>query len=78
MLRLAMERGPRSLWMLIASSLTLPSAKAAFCQLFLELGEKNQLPSPFHCTTGKGPGIDKAGLQRLRDRFLTVAGKQEE
>ncbi len=141
---------------------TLPSAKAAFRQLFLELGEKNQLPSLFHCTTGKdrsgwaaaalltllgvpeekvyedylrsneyilpayklpidhfvaeggdpsipqdllgvkteylrasfdevktqygsiegyfekGLGIDKAGQQRLRDRFLTVAGKQEE
>ena len=33
--------------------ITLPSAKAAFRQLFIELGEKNQLPSLFHCTTGK-------------------------
>jgi protein-tyrosine phosphatase len=33
--------------------ITLPSAKAAFRRLFIELGEKNQLPSLFHCTTGK-------------------------
>jgi protein-tyrosine phosphatase len=32
---------------------TLPSAKAAFRQLFIELCEKNQQPSLFHCTTGK-------------------------
>jgi protein-tyrosine phosphatase len=32
---------------------TLPSAKAAIRQLFIELGENNQLPSLFHCTTGK-------------------------
>jgi protein-tyrosine phosphatase len=33
--------------------ITLPSANAAFRQLFVELGEKNQLPSLYHCTTGK-------------------------
>ena len=33
--------------------ITLPSANAAFRQLFVELGEKNQLPALYHCTTGK-------------------------
>jgi protein-tyrosine phosphatase len=139
--------------------ITLPSAKASFHQLFVELAEEGQLPSLYHCTTGKdrtgwataalltllgvpkdevyadylrsndyifpaykrfidhfvaeggdqsippdilgvkveyleasfdevktqygsiegyfdkGLGIDKAGQQRLRDRFLVVAGK---
>jgi protein-tyrosine phosphatase len=139
--------------------ITLPSAKASFHKLFVGLGEEGQVPSLYHCTTGKdrtgwataalltllgvpkdevyvdylrsndyilpaykkfidhfvaeggdpsippnilgvkteylqasfdevtsqygsiegyfekGLGIDKAGQQRLRDRFLTVAGK---
>src|SRR5450432_2271672 len=33
--------------------ITLPSANAAFRQLFLDLGDEHQLPSLFHCTTGK-------------------------
>lgn len=33
--------------------ITLPSANAGFRQLFLDLGEPDQLPSLFHCTTGK-------------------------
>jgi protein-tyrosine phosphatase len=33
--------------------ITLPSANAAFRELFVELGEKNQLPSLYHCATGK-------------------------
>jgi protein-tyrosine phosphatase len=33
--------------------ITLPSAKASFRELFTELGEEKQLPSLFHCTTGK-------------------------
>ncbi len=33
--------------------ITLPSAKGAFRQLFIQLGENSQLPSLFHCTTGK-------------------------
>lgn len=32
---------------------TLPSAPHEFRKLFLLLSEKNQLPSVFHCTTGK-------------------------
>ena len=32
---------------------SLPSAKASFRQLFLSLGDQNQLPALFHCTTGK-------------------------
>ncbi len=33
--------------------ITLPSAQKAFRELFLSLGDKNQLPALFHCTTGK-------------------------
>jgi protein-tyrosine phosphatase len=33
--------------------ITLPSANAAFRQLFVEMGDKNQLPALYHCTTGK-------------------------
>jgi len=33
--------------------ITLPSAKTSFGQLFVELGQERQLPSLFHCTTGK-------------------------
>ncbi|MDU0342546.1 tyrosine-protein phosphatase [Bosea rubneri] len=32
---------------------SLPSAKRAYRQLFLSLGESGKLPSLFHCTTGK-------------------------
>jgi protein-tyrosine phosphatase len=32
---------------------SLPSAKKEFRKLFLVLGDKNQLPAVFHCTTGK-------------------------
>ena len=36
--------------------ITLPSANTSFRELFVEPGEKNQLPSLYHCTTGKdGP-----------------------
>lgn len=33
--------------------ISLPSAKTAYRKLFLSLGDKNQLPALFHCTTGK-------------------------
>ena len=33
--------------------ITLPSANAAFRQLFVAMGDKNQLPALYHCTTGK-------------------------
>ncbi len=33
--------------------ISLPSAQKAFSELFLSLGDKNQLPALFHCTTGK-------------------------
>lgn len=32
---------------------TLPSARKAFRQLFLDLGKEGDLPALFHCTTGK-------------------------
>ena len=51
---------------------SLPSAKAAFRQLFLELGEKNQLPALFHCTTGK----DRSGWAAAA--LLTLLGVPEE
>lgn len=47
---------------------TLPSAKAAFRQLFTEMGQKNQLPSLFHCTTGK----DRSGWAAAA--LLTLLG----
>jgi len=50
---------------------TLPSAKAAFRQLFIELGEKDQLPSLFHCTTGK----DRSGWAAAA--LLTLLGLPE-
>jgi protein-tyrosine phosphatase len=52
--------------------ITLPSAKAAFRQLFIELAEKNQLPSLFHCTTGK----DRSGWAAAA--LLTLLGVPEE
>lgn len=33
--------------------ITLPSAKAAYRELFLSLSDQNKLPALFHCTTGK-------------------------
>ena len=51
---------------------TLPSAKAAFRQLFIELGDKNQLPSLFHCTTGK----DRSGWAAAA--LLTLLGVPED
>jgi protein-tyrosine phosphatase len=51
---------------------TLPSAKAAFRQLFIELGDANQLPSLFHCTTGK----DRSGWAAAA--LLTLLGVPEE
>jgi protein-tyrosine phosphatase len=33
--------------------ITLPSANAAYRRLFLDLGNKDQQPALFHCTTGK-------------------------
>jgi protein-tyrosine phosphatase len=33
--------------------ITLPSANAAFRRLFVDLGDKDQLPALYHCTTGK-------------------------
>ncbi len=46
----------------------LPSAKRAFGKLFLALGDKNQLPALFHCTTGK----DRTGWAAAA--FLTLMG----
>ena len=50
------------------------SSKESFRALFLALGDPVQLPTLFHCTTGKdrtgrtaGLGIDAAGQQALRD-----------
>ncbi len=51
--------------------ITLPSAKTAFRQLFMELGEPNQLPSLFHCTTGK----DRSGWAAAA--LLTLLGVPE-
>jgi protein-tyrosine phosphatase len=51
---------------------TLPSAKAAFRQLFIELGDKDQLPALFHCTTGK----DRSGWATAA--LLTLLGVPEE
>jgi protein-tyrosine phosphatase len=51
---------------------TLPSAKAAFRQLFIDLGEESQLPALFHCTTGK----DRSGWAAAA--LLTLLGVPEE
>lgn len=47
---------------------SLPSAKSEFRNLFLALGDKNQLPTLFHCTTGK----DRTGWAAAA--FLTLLG----
>lgn len=51
---------------------SLPSAKAGFRELFLALGEKEQLPALFHCTTGK----DRTGWAAAA--FLTLLGVPRE
>jgi protein-tyrosine phosphatase len=52
--------------------ITLPSANTAFRQLFVELGEKSQLPSLYHCTTGK----DRTGWASAA--LLTLLGVPED
>jgi protein-tyrosine phosphatase len=52
--------------------ITLPSAKASFRQLFIELGEDKQLPSLYHCTTGK----DRTGWATAA--LLTLLGVPED
>ncbi len=52
--------------------ITLPSAKTAFGRLFVELSEENQLPSLFHCTTGK----DRSGWAAAA--LLSLLGVPEE
>jgi protein-tyrosine phosphatase len=52
--------------------ITLASANAAFRQLFLELGETNQIPSLYHCTTGK----DRTGWASAA--LLTLLGVPED
>ena len=50
----------------------LPSAQIAFGELFLSLGNENELPALFHCTTGK----DRAGWAAAA--LLTIIGVPEE
>jgi protein-tyrosine phosphatase len=52
--------------------ITLPSANTAFRQLFVELSEKKQLPSLYHCTTGK----DRTGWASAA--LLTLLGVPED
>ena len=52
--------------------ITLQSANAAFRQLFLEMGQPDQLPSLFHCTTGK----DRTGWATAA--LLTLLGVPED
>jgi protein-tyrosine phosphatase len=47
---------------------SLPSAQREFRRLFLALGEREQLPALFHCTTGK----DRTGWAAAA--FLTLLG----
>ena len=47
---------------------SLPSAKRGFGRLFAALGDRNQLPAVFHCTTGK----DRAGWAAAA--LLTLLG----
>ncbi|KUG24722.1 hypothetical protein ASZ90_005466 [hydrocarbon metagenome] len=48
--------------------ISLPSAQNAYRQLFLSLGDENQLPALFHCATGK----DRTGWAAAA--FLTLIG----
>jgi len=52
--------------------ITLPSANASYRKLFVELGEKNQLPALYHCTTGK----DRTGWASAA--LLTLLGVPED
>jgi protein-tyrosine phosphatase len=52
--------------------ITLPSANAAFRKLFIEMGEKDQLPALYHCTTGK----DRTGWASAA--LLTLLGVPED
>lgn len=52
--------------------IALQSANAAFRQLFLDLGQPDQLPSLFHCTTGK----DRTGWAAAA--LLTLLGVPED
>jgi protein-tyrosine phosphatase len=52
--------------------ITLPSANAAFRRLFLDLGDKDQLPALYHCTTGK----DRTGWASAA--LLTLLGVPED
>lgn len=52
--------------------ISLPSAKAEFRNLFLALGDRNQLPALFHCTTGK----DRTGWAAAA--LLTLLGVPRE
>jgi protein-tyrosine phosphatase len=51
---------------------SLPSAQTAFKELFLSLGDENELPALFHCTTGK----DRTGWAAAA--LLTLIGVPEE
>jgi protein tyrosine/serine phosphatase len=51
---------------------SLPSAQSEFRKLFLALGDKQQLPAVFHCTTGK----DRTGWAAAA--FLTLMGVPRE
>jgi protein-tyrosine phosphatase len=51
---------------------SLPSAKAEFRKLFISLGDEEQLPALFHCTTGK----DRTGWAAAA--LLTLLGVPEE
>ena len=51
---------------------SLPSAKAEFSRMFLDLGDKEKLPAVFHCTTGK----DRTGWAAAA--LLTLLGVPKE
>jgi len=51
---------------------SLPSAQRAFRELFLKLGDREQLPALFHCTTGK----DRTGWAAAA--LLTLLGVPKE
>jgi protein-tyrosine phosphatase len=52
--------------------ITLPSANAAFHRLFVALGDKDQLPAIYHCTTGK----DRTGWASAA--LLTLLGVSQD
>jgi len=52
--------------------ISLESANTAFSELFRSLGDENELPALFHCTTGK----DRTGWAAAA--FLTLLGVPEE